>query len=206
MDDPEMMHDSPSSGRMSMLRKLIHLAMTVVPAAGWFVSYWLALALAGAVLAASLALEAARRWWPWVNRLLWRLIPSVFREWEDRRSLGSTWFALGTLTTLLLCGRDAGGTAVLFLVWGDPAAELVGRRWGRPGQGKTLVGSLGCLAACLVASAVGIRLGGLNPWAALGGAVVATLIERWSPPPDDNLWMPILSGLTILFAEWVIGG
>ena len=200
------MGDPQKPGRMNLPRKLIHVASTVVPVLGWLVSFWLALAMAGVALLASLVLEAARRWWPWVNRLLWRWVPSVFREWEERRALGSTWFSLGMLVTLLLCGQDAGGTALLYLAWGDPAAEIVGRRWGQPRQRKTLAGSLGCLVACLLAGAVGIYLGGLSPWAVLVGAVVATLVERWSPPPDDNLWMPILSGLAILLVQGLTGG
>ena len=189
-----------------LLRKLIHVAMAVVPAAGWLVSYDWALALAGIVLGVSLAIEAARHWWPAVNRLLWQLLPTVFRAWEGRRVLGSTWFSLGMLATLLLFGQDAGGTAVLFLAWGDPAAELAGRRWGRPGRGKTLAGSAGCLAACLLPAVVGVGLGGLSPWSALAGAVVATAVERWSPPPDDNMWMPLLSGLAVAAIEWGVKG
>lgn len=200
------MNDPSPTGRLSLLRKAIHVATTVVPVAGWLVSYPLALVLASAIVAASLLLEAARRWWPWVNRLLWQLIPTVFRQWEDRRLLGSTWFALGMLAALALWGRAAGGTAVLFLAWGDPAAEFVGRRWGPPGQRKTLAGSLGCLAASLLAGVVGIWLGRLHPWAAMAGAVSATAIERWSPPPDDNLWIPILSGMVILMVQWLVGG
>ena len=34
----------------------------------------------------------------------------------------------------------------------------------------------------------------------------ATLVERWSPPPDDNLWMPILSGLVMAVIQGFIGG
>ena len=193
--------ESLSPERVSLLRKLIHLAMTVVPAAGWLVAYSSAVALGAVILAASLVIELARRWWPWVNRTLWHVIPSVFRAWEGRRVLGSTWFALGALAALLLFGRDAGGTAILFLAWGDPAAELAGRRWGPAGQRKTLVGSLACLAACVAAAGVGILLGGLAPWVALTGAVVATLVERWSPPPDDNLWVPLLSGLAMIVGQ-----
>jgi dolichol kinase len=200
------MHNSPSAARVSLLRKLIHLAMGLIPLAGWLVGYWLALALAGASLAASVAVEAGRRWWPWVNRLLWHWLPSVFREGEDCRVLGSTWFTIGSVATLLLCGRDAGGTAVLYLSWGDAAAELVGGRWGRSTGGKSLVGSLACLATCLLAGIVGVLLGGLSPWAVLAGVVVATLVERRSPPPDDNVWMPVLSGLAILLVQWLTGG
>ena len=189
----------------SLLRKLIHLGTAIVPAAGWCVSFQLALGLAGAMTVASLLLEAARRWWQWPNRLLWRLIPSVFRSREQRNVLGSTWLAVGMLLTLLLFGRDVGGTAVLFLAWGDPAAEVAGRRWGRPGQRKSLAGSLGCLGACLLAAAVGIWLGGLSPAAAVTGALAATLVERWSPPPDDNVWMPLLSGVVILLVQRLAG-
>ena len=194
------------SRRPSLARKLMHLAMAFVPAAGWLLSYWLALALALALLVASLAVEGARRLWPWLNQVLWRLLPSVFRPWEGHRLLGSTWLAAGMAGTLLLYGRDVGGTAVLFAVWGDPVAELVGRRWGRPGAAKTLSGSLGCLAACVLAGLVGVGWGGLSAWAALAGALVATAVERWAFPPDDNLWMPVLSGLAITIVEGLLGG
>ncbi|MGD2207643.1 MAG: hypothetical protein PVH17_12790, partial [Anaerolineae bacterium] len=146
---------------MSILRKLLHMSMAGIPAAGWWIEPWVALALAGLFLAASLVVEAGRRWGPWVNRLLWRLLPSVFRASEGDHVLGSTWFAIGGLPTLVLFGQDVGGTAVLFLSWGDPAAELVGRWRGGAEEAKTVVGSVGCLAACLVAAGVGVGLGGL---------------------------------------------
>ncbi len=184
---------------MSLLRKLIHLAMAWLPALGWLISYQLELALAGVLLLASLVVEVVRRRWQSVNRLLWRVLPSTFRSDEGQKILGSTWFAVGALATLLLFGRDIGGTAVLMLTWGDPAAELAGRTWGQPGRRKTRAGSLGCLLACLLAAWVGMSLGGLSPLVALTGAVVATLVERWSPPPDDNVWLPIVVGL----AMWV---
>lgn len=192
--------------RASLIRKLIHLAMAVIPALGWSVSYCLALLASVIMLGGSLAMELARRWWPWCNRILWRLLPTVFRKAEAKGVFGSTWFAVGALLSLLLFGRDIGGTAVLFLAWGDPVAEIVGGRWGKAGQGKTVVGSLGCLMACVVAAFVGVGLGGLSPWAAFLGAVVATLVERWSPPPNDNLWMPLLSGLAITVTQLLVGG
>ncbi len=179
--------------------------MTLLPLSGWLVGPWLAQALAAAIVVASFTLEALRRWVPPVNRLLWRLVPSVFREGEEVRALGSTWFALGAWITLLLFREGAGGTAVLFLAWGDPAAELAGRRWGRPGQRKSLAGSAGCLLACLAAAAAGVGIGGMPVWPVLAGAAVATAVERWSPPPDDNLWMPLVSGAVMLTLQWLLG-
>jgi dolichol kinase len=183
--------------RLSASRKLLHMALALLPALGWWVSYELALILAKLVFVGSLAVEVVRWRWPSLNDLLWHLLPTIFRPWEGHRILGSTWFAVGALASFLLFGRDVGGTAFLFLAWGDPAAELVGRALGRQGAGKTLAGSLGCLLACLVAGWVGVRLGGLHVWAAVVGAVVATLVERWPPPPDDNVWMPLLAGLAM---------
>ena len=210
MADPDLhrMNQEAASGppRASLTRKLIHLAMAILPAAGWWLSHSLALMLTAAMLGASVVIEVARRWWPWCNRLLWRLLPTVFRKAEAHRVLGSTWFAVGALLSLLAFGRNIGGTAVLFLAWGDPVAEIVGGRWGPVGQGKTVVGSLGCLVACVVAGFVGVGLGGLSPWAALLGAVVATMVERWSPPPNDNQWIPVTSGLAVAVAQWLIAG
>lgn len=190
--------------RVSAARKLIHMAVALVPAAGWWISYPLAVALAAAILVGSSLVEVARRRWQWVNRLLWQLLPTTFRTWENQRVLGSTWLGLGILASLLLYGRDAGGTAVLFLVWGDPLAEWAGRTWGKPGQGKTLAGSLACLLACLVAALVGVGLGGLSPWAAAAGALAATIVERWPPPPDDNVWMPLAGGFVISAIGWLL--
>ena len=181
----------------------MHMAVAVVPAAGWWLSYEVSVALAAALFVASGVVDLARRYWPGLNRLLWRLLPTTFRPWESRRVLGSTWLGLGVLAALLLFGRDAGGTGVLFLVWGDPAAELVGRTFGQPGWRKTWAGSLGCLGACLVAAVTGVGLGGLDLWPALAGAAVATLVERWSPPPDDNVWMPLLGALAIVATGWL---
>lgn len=193
-------------GQPSIVRKLIHVAVTVVPAIAWRISYPLALGLTGVVLLASVLIEAARRWWPWVNRLLWTLLPTTFRSWEDRHVLGSTWYAVGMAAAFVLFGRDIGGTSVLFLAWGDPAAEVVGRTLGRTGQRKTVAGSAGCLVACLAAGLVGVGWGSLAPWTVVAGAVAATLVERWSPPPDDNVWMPVVSAGVMAAVQWLIGG
>jgi dolichol kinase len=137
---------------------------------------------------------------------LWKLLPTTFRAWEDRRVLGSTWFSIGALAALLLFGLDAGGAAILFLAWGDPAAELVGRRWGSPEKQKTWAGSLGCLAACLLAGLLARAQGGSTLWGLGLGALVATATERWSPPPDDNLWVPVFSALVVMLVAWIGGG
>lgn len=179
--------------------------MAAIPVAGWLVSSRLAIGLALLCVLGSVFIEVARRSWPWFNRLLRRFLPTVFRPGEEHDVLGSTWFALGALAALLLLGRDAGGMGILFLALGDPAAEIAGRRWGRHGQRKTLAGSLGCLAACLLALALGWLVGDVALWSSLAGAMAATLVERWSPPPDDNVWIPVISGGAFWLVRLFVG-
>jgi len=187
----------PLPGGTWPLRKVIHAAMAAVPLAGWLWAPWAALALAAILLAGSLLLEAARRAWPSVDRILWGNAPALFRPAERRGVLGSTWFAGSMLAVLLLFGQDVGGLGVLFLAFGDPVAELAGRRWGRPGLRKTWAGSIACLAACLVTAAGAALCSLLPPAAACSGAVAAAAAERWSPPPTDNLWIPFFSCLVM---------
>ena len=190
---------------MRALRKVIHVAMAVVPLMGWLVSYPVALGLATALLSASFVLEVSRRRLGWINRTLWRYVPGLLRPWEERHVLGSTWLCLAALAVLLLFGRDVGGTALLFLALGDPVAELAGRQWGRRASGKSLAGSLACLLACLAVVPAGILLGHLSPVVAAAGALAATLAERWPPPPSDNIWMPAFSALTMAAVGRLLG-
>jgi dolichol kinase len=174
--------------------------MTVLPAGAWFLADWLGLALSAAFLVASIALEIIRRHWSGLNAFLRKMLPGVIRDTENQGVLGSTWFAIGAFVAFLVFGPFTGGAAVLFLAWGDPAAAIAGRKWGNLSRRKTWVGSLACLGATSLAALAAAHYGNLNLWAALCGAGAATLVERCSPQPDDNVWIPILSGLSI----WIV--
>jgi dolichol kinase len=83
--------------------------------------------------------------------------------------------------------------ALAFIIVGDTAAALVGRKFGRHYfRHKTLEGSLGCLLATLL---VALVAPGLPLWVALAGAVTATLTEAVSFRIDDNISVPVVSGL-----------
>ena len=102
-DDSDMEQLPSAMGSSRSLRKLIHLALSVVPVIAWFLSYELALALACVLLAASLALEAARRWWPWVNCLLWRLI------YRPQLRLDTPWATFGIQSALWITNLHSYG-------------------------------------------------------------------------------------------------
>ena len=113
---------------------------------------------------------------------------------------GVWWTSLGCVLALALFGGrprivDA---AILYLTFGDMAAALAGRAWGRhafflAGRRKSVEGSAACLLACW---ACGLAAG-LPGGAAAAGAVAASLVELAPLPWDDNLWMPVLSGAVL---------
>jgi dolichol kinase len=90
--------------------------------------------------------------------------------------------------------------ALLYLIFGDTAASLVGKRlqgprW--PGSEKRFSGSLACLTVCLIIGATLLRP--MYGWhGVVAGAITATLLEWSVLPINDNLTIPVGSSLVLL--------
>ena len=163
---------------------------------GWKASSW----ALGAWLAVVAAFEHVRLGRPELNRRLFSLFGPLARPGEDRRLSGIYYTSMGCWLAVLLFGRrpQAVEAGVLFLTFGDAAAALVGRTWGRHvfktgGGAKSLEGSAACLAVCL-ALALALRL---RPAAALIAALAGTVLELGVLPPNDNLWLPLGSAAVV---------
>jgi dolichol kinase len=114
---------------------------------------------------------------------------------------------LGIILAILAFERELAIPAMLYAQLGDPAAEIVGRTWGRhriPG-GKSLEGSLGCCAANLVVGLACCQVLPLAPGVAALGALAAAVAEALPLPVSDNLLMAPLSGLTMALAVLAFG-
>lgn len=134
---------------------------------------------------------------------------SVFGELLRRREkagsfTGSTILVASAALTILLFRREIAVAALVFLSVGDSSAALVGMKWGRTRLvcGRTLEGSLAAFTSCLLASLVLRQVAPLLSWrldplALIAGSAVATLAELVDLPVDDNLRIPILSGLAM---------
>lgn len=137
------------------------------------------------------------------------LITSVTRaatSESDREGVVSApiWFALGTLTSIILFPPGIATIGVLTLAVGDPVAALVGRFAGRhpnPLDGsKSVEGSLaGFIAATLVCSMF------TDPVTSVAGCLVGMLVETLPLPLNDNLTIPILSSLSSLAFSLIWG-
>jgi glycerol-3-phosphate acyltransferase PlsY len=132
-----------------------------------------------------------------------QLFRSLIRPHEEEHLLGSTHYMVAALLSVVVLDHEIAIAALAFLVLGDAAAAIVGKRFGRPLYfGKSPHGSVACMVVCL---AVGVPLlGSLE--LALIGALAATLAEALPSPLDDNMRVPIFSGIVMQLASRLFQG
>jgi dolichol kinase len=193
----------PMPMRRELQRKSFHLAMIVVPV--WVYLMPHTTALLGLILAtfATVAIDLLRLSDHRLRRFFLRLFRSVIRPHEEEHLLGSTHYMIAALLSVVVFDHEIAIAALAFLVLGDAAAAIIGKRFGRPTfWGKSPQGSLACFVVCL---AVGWPLLG-SPWLALVGAVTATVAEAMPSPLDDNMRVPIFGGIAMQLAARFLQG
>lgn len=177
-------------------RKLIHLFAAVIPLGYLIVPRTLAVVLLTVAVLVSLTLDVIRIYQLPPRRFVEKMLGSLLRHHESRDFTGGTYILSGALFSVILFPKPVAVAALGFTVVGDIAAALVGRRYGRVRFGaKSVEGSLACLAACF---AVALVVPHLSVWIGAVGALVATIVEATSLPVDDNLSMPLLSGMAMV--------
>ncbi len=212
-------------------RKLLHiLSGSLIPAGIFYlprllgVSVWFPALLLGAIAVVMVGVEAARMRVPAVQRLFCALAGGAMRSDEQRRMTGATYiFASGLICALAFVHQPhVAFMALAMFILGDAAAALVGQSMGRVRiNGKTLEGSLGCLAVCLVLCfAVFPVVPGLLeawqgrlPWpVAVAAAVTTTVLELFPVrlsaklTLNDNLTVPLLAGLVMSWGYTALAG
>jgi dolichol kinase len=170
-------------------RKAVHLSMAALPAwIYWVPPPWTA---RGPVLAflGILAIDVLRLRSAPIGRFLAPLIDAYLRP-DERRGLIRVHWMTGAAALLACVAPPAiAAVAVADVVFGDAAAALVGRRYGRHRVGrKSIEGSVACWCTCFAVAALAFPG---QPGAAAGSALVATLVEALPLPVDDNWTMPL---------------
>lgn len=124
---------------------------------------------------------------------------------EEKRLGGSTYYVVGCWLAVLTFNRVIACTSVLFLVFGDGAARMVGKRVSRAKiPAKSLAGALTNFLLCFSIGIVVFKMA-VHPhpyFFSSIGAVGATLGELI--PGVDNLTIPILSGLLMTMTVYLI--
>ena len=184
-------------------RKSIHLLGLVVPILYFFTSRDLAIIGVGGLVTLALATELLKGVIPAFRAIFLRIFSPILRSQEQKGGLtGATYFLIGSFLCILLFDKTLAIVCLCFLTLGDLCAALIGKQWGRIKlfSRKSLEGSLACFVVCTAAA----LLIGLHPVVAIAGALVATLIELLPIGVDDNVTIPIISGLAmhLLISNW----
>ena len=135
---------------------------------------------------------------PGVN-MLYLILGPMLRRRERFNFTGSTYILFGSVMSILFFNKKVAIAAISFIILGDIAAALVGKSFGRIklGRKKTLEGSLAFLGTCFVVAVIVHLVIGLDLRIGLIGAFVATLVENLTLLVDDNVTVPLLSGLVM---------
>ncbi len=133
------------------------------------------------------------------RRLFHKLFGSILRKHEKLDFTGATFLIFSSLLCVVFFKDIIAFLAMSFLSLGDTLAALIGIMLGKRrfvNQNNTLEGSLACFTSILIYSIVFAgKL--ISPWVYVTGAVVATLAELWRFPLDDNIKIPLLSGIAM---------
>jgi dolichol kinase len=189
--------------RRELQRKSIHLGMIIIPVWVYFTpKNW---GLLGLIIAtfATVVLDLLRLTDHRLRQFFLRLFRSLIRSHEEEHLLGSTYFMIAALLSVLAFEKMIAISALTFLIIGDTVAAVVGKRFGTPLYwGKSLQGSLGCFVSCLLIGAALLD----EPLIAVAGALAATIAEALPVPMDDNMRVPIVSGLVMQIVAHFLQG
>jgi dolichol kinase len=147
----------------------------------------------------ALIIEIARIEHKTFKRIFYDLVGIMLRKHEIHDFTGATYLMISAVLCIGFFPADVAVASLAFLAIGDTLAALVGIPLGKRkilNTGKSLEGSLACFAGCFI---FGLLF--LNPIVALIGAFTATVAEFSWIPIDDNIKIPIASGLVMSFVN-----
>ena len=203
----------PSLRPTNYARNVYHVANAVV-ALGCllFMSELTVMYCASFMMGLAWTLEIGRRIMPRLNDFLMGLMGRIAHPHEAWRVNSATWYATACVILASMWDLKVASVGLVVLGFADPAAAIVGRRYGRLQlvNGRTLEGSLTFLVTGTVVSWLWLVLF----WSTSAtfafkmsalGALFGCVAELFSRRIDDNLSIPVASavGVLVALAFWV---
>jgi dolichol kinase len=145
------------------------------------------------------SVEIGRRLIPGMNDLCMRLMGSMSHPHERHRVTSSSWYAVAIGLLALPADERLFTVAMAVVGVGDPAAGLIGRRFGRHRlqNGRSVEGSLGFIAVSVLAVIALLAVyypalpHGQAALLAIAASIPAALAELFIRRWDDNLTVPV---------------
>ncbi len=189
-------HNRSLPTKKTITREVIHASGILVPILSLlFGKAWVALGISS--VAATYIISEYMR----VRGKTMPIISSITRRAASQYelyeiALAPLYFAFGILLTLLIFPAPASSAAIAMFSLGDSSASIIGATISkRPlpfNRAKTLEGSVGGFLFAFLAGLIFV-----SPWIALVGAAIAMIIEYMPLPVNDNLMVPLVTGLAL---------
>jgi len=179
--------------KYELIRKFIHLFMLLVPIGYNYLSYGTVVPVVAFLAAGAVTIDILRVRVPAFKAWLYKYLGGIFRVYETVTFSGASFILFGALLSVLIFSRRVAQLVITFIVLGDIAAALVGKRWGRHKLigNSTIEGSLAFFVASFAGS---LFITPFPLWQKLVAAIFATIVEMLPLKIDDNLTVPILTG------------
>lgn len=189
-------------------RSLVHLAsgLAVVGAFVFVFTPFSAKVTATSFVVWAWSLETARRLSPTVNAWCMWFFGPIARDHEHYKINSATWYGTALMVLAFTAFGPGGVLGLLALAVGDPAAGIIGRRYGRIRiGGKSLEGSLAfALASALAGAAYLFAMGSRDPLELCGvsllGGAVGAVVELLSTRLEDNFTIPVFTAWALQLA------
>lgn len=125
-----------------------------------------------------------------------RKMSLLFKRSEFQQFSSMTSFLVAIFIVFLLFPSGISYLCLTFIIFGDMAAKFTGIRFGRTKiiHGKTLEGSLGFLAGCLITGFLICTILDIPIGYLLLGSLCATVVELFSFRVDDNFTVGVITG------------
>lgn len=146
-----------------------------------------------------------------LNRFLLKIAGPITRREEINTYSSMVSFIVASFLSILVFPHTIASLALLLLAFSDPAASIVGVRFGQEkfSNGKSLQGSLACFVVAFVTILIFIsnqHLASTNFISiAFIGALATTFAELSLVKIDDNFSIPILGGAATWLALVLLG-
>lgn len=198
---------------LHITRKLWHMATGLIGLAFYFKSGLPIDTVATVLLifsGCSFMVEYARLRNEKINQMLMVVMRPVMRESEKNSVSGMPFYALGVSLSLFFFPERIAILSVLFLIFADPIASFCGILYGRDKilPNKSLQGTIAAFSVCYIVTLV-YGLIHTSPsmnllvFAILAG-IIGAVSELCSQFVDDNLCIPVISGLGLFLVNFLI--
>ena len=178
-------------------RKIVHLLSSTIPLSylWFFKDKFLMIYLLGFLSLISVLIEFFRNKNGYIKYFFNKYFYFMLRKNESKGAItGATWLLFGNIITIYLYPIYIAVPALLFLSIGDSFAAIIGKFYSNIKLGeKSLTGSLAGILSSIICVLFVNQI--LPTKIIILGAIFAMIIELIPNPINDNLTIPIISGL-----------